>query len=1191
VDTSAYRPAGADPHDQASIGKWRPIGPRLSEKLAVRLVYAAVLLISAVVFTASPAAGAPPDNFQTSLLIGSGLDGPTGFDIAPDGRIFVLQRTGEIKIFKNGQLLPQLFADLPSEASGDRGMIGIAFDPDFGISNNDVYFYYTGHDLLNHLVRFDASGDVGTNGPYPIFQTQSPSQLLHVGGSVRFGPDGKLYVAVGDNGYPPNAQDLSNPHGKILRINKDGSIPTDNPFYGQPGRLGAIWAYGFRNPWRFQFDSATGELYGGDVGDYTWEEINHIVKGGNYGWPVHEGMCTGDCAGFSNPSYAYNHNGGSAAVTGGPVYRGGMFPAEYQGSLFFGDYAAGFIKRAVLDADGNTTSVRDFDTAAGSVVDLKVAPDGSLYYLTYIPGRLYRVTYNTTSHAPVANATADVTHGVNPLTVHFSSAGSSDPDNDPLTYHWDFGDGTGSTEANPTKVYPDVGVHTVTLTVSDGTNETSAVPIVIQVGTPPALRIAAPLDGATYQAGDQITYNIFGTDAAGFDINDNNLKTEVILHHHTHIHPFLGPLTGRAGTFTTPTVGEASADTWFEIKATATDDSGLSTTRSVFIYPRTSTFILATSPPTMNLQLDGVSYATPDPVLGVVGFHRELAAPPVQVAPDGSVQHFTGWSDGGGIRHVISTPDPDTTYTATYAPSTPFTGEYFDNQDLAGTPVLVRPDPRVDFLWSTGSPDPAVPSDHFSVRWTGSEYFAAGRYRFTTATDDGVRLYLDGNLVIDQWHDQGPTAYSYDVDLGAGEHQLRMEYFDDTVDALAKLTWDTTTDQPDDSYLAQYWNTPGAGTAPAIPGSAPDLSRREASVDHDWGAGSPDPTINVDHFVARFSRSIDLTAGLYDLTVTGDDGVRLYVDGDRVVDHWADEGATDYRVDLPMGEGRHTIVMEYYENAGSALARLTVTRTGDVPQPGPYHGEYWNTPGAGTAPAVPGTAADLVRDDGRVDFDWGGGSPDPTIDSDHFVARWTRTDVLPSGVYRFSGVSDDGIRVYVDDRAVVDKWRDQNEPYSVDVPLSGGPHRIRVEYYENAAGARVRFGYDRVGDLSPPAGYTGAYFANKDLSGTPVLTRPDEAVDFDWGLGSPDPAVPADGFSVRWTRTQNLAAGPYHLVATADDGIRVSVDGAVVIDGWGDHPPTTYQTDLSLAAGDHVVVVEFYENGGGALARFAMSPG
>ena len=185
-------------------------------------------------------------------------------------------------------------------------------------------------------------------------------------------------------------------------------------------------------------------------------------------------MCTSDCAGFVNPIHTYPHAEESAAVTGGPVYRAGAFPSAYSGDLFFADYAKGFIKHADLDANGDITAVHDFDDQAGSVVDLKVAPDGSLYYITYFPGALYRVNYDPASSAPVAMASADPTRGLEPLTVHFSSTGSNDADGDPLSFQWTFGDGTTSTEPNPTKTYTDQGVYTARLTVSAGGEERSS---------------------------------------------------------------------------------------------------------------------------------------------------------------------------------------------------------------------------------------------------------------------------------------------------------------------------------------------------------------------------------------------------------------------------------------------------------------------------------------------------------------------------------------------------------------------------------------------------------------------------------------------------------------------------------------------------------------------------------------------
>ena len=199
-----------------------------------------------------------------------------------------------------------------------------------------------------------------------------------------------------------------------------------------------------------------------------------------------------------------------------------MFPSEYQGDLFFGDYAKGFIKTPTSTPNGDITAVHDFDDQAGSVVDLKVAPDGSLYYITYYPGALYRVTYNTASHLPVASASADVTKGLEPLTVHFSSAGSRDPDGDPLSYHWDLRRRDDQHRAEPDQDLRGEGrLHRAPHRLGRQATSASAQPIVIQVGvaTRPD-RVAAPTEGQLYRAGDTITYNAFASDAAGFDLND-----------------------------------------------------------------------------------------------------------------------------------------------------------------------------------------------------------------------------------------------------------------------------------------------------------------------------------------------------------------------------------------------------------------------------------------------------------------------------------------------------------------------------------------------------------------------------------------------------------------------------------------------------------------------------------------------
>src|SRR5688500_548474 len=210
----------------------------------------------------------------TETQVATGLTNPTAMEFAPDGRLFVCQQAGQLRVIKNGVLLAIPFLSLTVDPSGERGLLGIAFDPNFA-TNNFVYVYYTATTTPRHnrVSRFTANGDVAVAGSeVAILDLDNLSSATnHNGGAIHFGPDGKLYVAVGENANGSNSQTLNNRLGKMLRINPDGSIPTDNPFYNTATGLNrAIWSMGLRNPYTFAFQRTTGRMFINDVGQSTW---------------------------------------------------------------------------------------------------------------------------------------------------------------------------------------------------------------------------------------------------------------------------------------------------------------------------------------------------------------------------------------------------------------------------------------------------------------------------------------------------------------------------------------------------------------------------------------------------------------------------------------------------------------------------------------------------------------------------------------------------------------------------------------------------------------------------------------------------------------------------------------------------------------------------------------------------------
>src|SRR5678815_1536636 len=268
------------------------------------------------------AATLPAGFTETSI---SGLSNPTAMELAPDGRIFVCEQGGALRVIKNGVLLSTPFLTLSVDPNGERGLLGIAFDPNFA-SNNFLYVYYTVpiEPRHNRVSRFTANGDVVVPGSEQIILELNPLTLAsnHNGGAIHFGPDGKLYIATGENATTSNSQTLGNMLGKILRINADGSIPTDNPFFNQTtGNNRSIWALGLRNPFTFAFQPGTGRMFINDVGQNTWEEINDGIAGSNYGWPATEGLTTNPA--FRSPLFVYGHGSSDTtgcAITGGTFY-------------------------------------------------------------------------------------------------------------------------------------------------------------------------------------------------------------------------------------------------------------------------------------------------------------------------------------------------------------------------------------------------------------------------------------------------------------------------------------------------------------------------------------------------------------------------------------------------------------------------------------------------------------------------------------------------------------------------------------------------------------------------------------------------------------------------------------------------------------------------------------------------------
>jgi glucose/arabinose dehydrogenase len=629
-----------------------------------RLSIAMIFLLFGLSFSTS---GATLPSGFVETTVASGIVSPTAMAIAPNGRIFVCSQTGALRVIKNGVLLATPFVTLSVDSVGERGLLGVAFDPHFTL-NNYIYLYYTvpGTPSHNRVVRFTANGDVVLPGSRIILLELDPLSTAtnHNGGALHFGPDGNLYIAVGDNANGSNSQNLSNLLGKILRINPNGSIPNDNPFIQSTTARHEIWALGLRNPFTFAFRGTTSFMYINDVGESTWEEIDLGQSGANYGWPATEGPTTNPV--YKSPVYYYGHDQG-CAITGGAFYSSSTpnFPSSYVGKYFFGDYCSGFI-RVLNPSTGQATG---FLTGASQPVDIQVGDDGSLYYLARGTKSVMKIRYSSNLSPVITTQPASQLISVGyPVTFSVVASGST-----PYSYQWrrngvDISGATAPSYKFSATLADNGAQFRVRVSNAYGSVLSNVATLSVTTDKPPTAQILTPAHGTTYFGGIVVNYSGSASDFEDGDLPASAFTWQVDFHHDTHLHPFIAARTGsKKGSFTIPKRGETSSNVYYILTLKVTDSAGLSKTVVRNILPEKAEMTFVTKPAGLKISLDGqAARLTPFTVTGVVGIIRSISARTPQTL-NGSSYVFQAWSDGGSRSHEISTPSVDTTYTANFA--------------------------------------------------------------------------------------------------------------------------------------------------------------------------------------------------------------------------------------------------------------------------------------------------------------------------------------------------------------------------------------------------------------------------------------------------------------------------------------------------------------------------------------------
>jgi glucose/arabinose dehydrogenase/PKD repeat protein len=611
----------------------------------VALLVSTLTLVGLVVVVVpqGPASAAQvlPPGFATSVIptdLGS-HGGLTNFIFLPGGRIMALGKCGTVERFDAPSGANRVtILDLTNSVNcnGDRGLVGLALDNNYATTRVVylMYDYNASGGPFGRLQKFIANNAAAPTAltASTVLMDKLPSFSASTGigcddshtvGTVLVAPDNTLFVGNGEaSSYCQadpsalNALDLTSPRGKIFHITSTGAPVSTNPFiHNSNANAQKVFAYGLRNPFRFTLKPGTNStLYIGAVGYNTWESIDVATGGQNFGWPCYEGplnnhsdgyqgfsqcqsLYASGNAGITAPVWTYAHDltnfPNGSAVIAGVFYTGTRYPATYRNALFFGDYA----ESRIWTLNGNPPPT--FGSNIGAPVAFRIGPDTDVYYAdigvpgTNVPSQILHIV-NVSS--PVAVATADVTIGGAPLTVHFDGSKSAVPSGHGIAYSWNFGDGTaGSVAKTVTHVYGTTGIFTARLTIRDtSTNQTDTATLVINTRDHvPVITASSSPPGVAYAVGDVVTVRASATDAEDGRIAPGSLTFQTLLHHcpvanACHIHPG-AVVSGTNGSysFVFPSHGN---NIFEEIVVTATDSQGAAAHTSIVVSPAISVF-------------------------------------------------------------------------------------------------------------------------------------------------------------------------------------------------------------------------------------------------------------------------------------------------------------------------------------------------------------------------------------------------------------------------------------------------------------------------------------------------------------------------------------------------------------------------------------------------------------------------